>query len=83
MSNEVRDTIAAEIRAEMARKQKTQYDLADVLGIPQSAVSLRLNGKRPFRAEELPIVAGLLGVPVERFYSDASNTPASTGSAAA
>lgn len=67
MSDDVRQGIASEVRAELARQKKTQYDLAKVLGLPQPAVSLRLTGRRPFKAEELVAVAGFLGVPVAQF----------------
>lgn len=61
------ERIAAEVRAELARQRKTQRDIADVLGLPQSAVWLRLNGDRSFRAEELVRIADALGVPVATF----------------
>jgi transcriptional regulator with XRE-family HTH domain len=63
MQPEVRNRIAGEVRAAMARSQKTQRDLAEVLGIDQPSVSLRLRGERSFRAEELAVVAEWLGVP--------------------
>lgn len=64
-----RQSIATEVRAELARQSKTQRDIADILGVPQSAVSLRLSGQRAFRAEELVILADALGVPVDRFLA--------------
>ncbi|MEU4592589.1 MULTISPECIES: helix-turn-helix domain-containing protein [Micromonospora] len=67
MHDDVRGKIAAEIRAEMARKRMTQRDLADKLGIAQPAVQLRLSGQRPFRAEELVVIAGALGVEPGQF----------------
>lgn len=62
-----RKAIADEVRAELARQSKTQRDLGEILGLPQSAISLRLAGDRPFRGEELALLAGRLGVPVEQF----------------
>lgn len=59
--------IAESVRAEMAAQRKTQDQLGTALDLPQSAVSLRLSGRRPFRAEELEAVAVFLGVPVTRF----------------
>ncbi|MCT2282590.1 helix-turn-helix domain-containing protein [Micromonospora chalcea] len=67
MHDDVRGKIAAEIRAEMARKRMTQRDLADKLGIAQPAVQLRLSGQRPFRAEELVVIAAALGVEPGQF----------------
>lgn len=62
-----RQAIAAEIRAEMARQQITQRDLAEKVGIFQQALQVRLTGARSFRAEELAAVAAALGVPVTNF----------------
>jgi hypothetical protein len=64
MSN-TRDRIAAEVRAELARQQKAQKDLIEFMGLPQPSVSLRLNGTRSFRAEELVDIADWLGVTVD------------------
>lgn len=63
--------IAAEVRAEMSRQNKTQDDLAAVLGLSQQTVSPRLRGLRSFRAEELKVVADWLQVPVSKFTSPA------------
>lgn len=62
-----RKAIAAEVRAELARQNKTQRELGSVLGLPQSSIQLRLTGSRPFRGEELAMMAGWLHVSVERF----------------
>lgn len=48
----------------MARHQKTQREAAEVLGAQQAVVSLRLTGKRSFRAEEIAVLAAWLGEPV-------------------
>lgn len=62
-----REAIAAEVRAEVARQQKSQREVGEILGLPQPSVQLRLKGSRPFRAEELVVLARAFGVPVERF----------------
>lgn len=67
MPNNVRAKIAAEVRAELARQNKTQRELADRLCITQPSVQLRLSGQRPFRAEELAVIADWLGVPAAQF----------------
>jgi transcriptional regulator with XRE-family HTH domain len=67
MPTDVREHIAAEVRAELARQGKTQRDIAAVLDLPQPSVQLRLAGKRSFRAEELALLAESLGVPVSQF----------------
>ena len=72
MPNNVRAMIAAEVRAEMARQNRTQRDLAERLGITQPSVQLRLSGQRPFRAEELPVIADWLGVPASQLLPSLS-----------
>lgn len=64
-----RASIAAEVRAEMARQRKTREDLARILGFTKQAVSLRLTGQQSFRAEELKATADWLGVPISQFTS--------------
>lgn len=62
-----KSAIAAEVRAEMARQQITQRDLADKVGMFQQALQVRLAGARSFRAEELAAVAAALGVDIHQF----------------
>jgi transcriptional regulator with XRE-family HTH domain len=71
----VRLAIAAEVRAELARQQLTQRDVAKMLGMLQPSVQKRLAGDVPFRAEELVMLAAALGVPVDRFLPVAAVTP--------
>jgi transcriptional regulator with XRE-family HTH domain len=67
MESDVRATIAAEVRAELARQNKTQRELAAALGLDHSSTWLRLRGERSFRAEELAATAEWLGVPIANF----------------
>jgi transcriptional regulator with XRE-family HTH domain len=62
MTDVLRASIAAAVRAEIARHQKTQREVALVLGLPQPSVSKRLLGEVPFRAEEIAAIAAWLGV---------------------
>lgn len=71
MPNDVRRAVAGEVRAALARHQKTQDDLAQVLGIVQPAVSARLTGKRSFRAEEIAAIAQWLDMPVSQLIPTA------------
>jgi transcriptional regulator with XRE-family HTH domain len=66
-----RERIAAEVRAEMARQQKTQRDVAAILDLPYQSVQERLYARRAFRAEELAKLAEAFAVPVSRFFPDA------------
>ena len=54
--------VAATVRAEMARRRVTQDQVAQRLGLSQSAVSRRLGGHLPFDVAELSAVAEILGV---------------------
>lgn len=56
--------VAANIRAEMARKRIAQKTVAEELGITQQSVSLRLNGRVPIDVDELAVFARLLDVPM-------------------
>lgn len=64
-----RDRIAAEVRAELGRQGKTQRQVAELVGMTQQSLALRLAGTRSFRAEEIALLAEKLGVPVDRFLS--------------
>lgn len=69
-TSEIRERVAAEVRAELARQKVTQREVGEFLDLVQPAVQLRLAGKRPFRVEELITLADKLGVPVARFIPD-------------
>jgi len=57
--------VAANVRAEMARRRARQSDLAQVLDLSQSAVSKRLAGTIPLDLDELGGIATFLNVPIE------------------
>lgn len=59
-----RQAIAAEVRAALARHDKSQRDLAAVIRIDQASTWARLRGKRSFRAEEIAVIAAWLDMPV-------------------
>lgn len=61
-SKGITQRVAEEVRAQMARKNVTQVRLAQVLDLPQSSVSLRVRGKRPFALPELERLADLFEV---------------------
>jgi transcriptional regulator with XRE-family HTH domain len=64
------ERVAAEIRAELARKQIPQSRLAAVLGISEVGVSRRMRGETPLDINELVKIAGFLGVPVSQFMPE-------------
>lgn len=55
--------IVASIKAELARRGKTQRDVAGKLGISEAAVSERFNGKTRITVDELYAIAELLDMP--------------------
>jgi transcriptional regulator with XRE-family HTH domain len=60
--------IAAEVRAWMARRQRSGRSLALELGCSEIYLSRRLTGKVPFDVAELATIADLLEVPVSVFF---------------
>lgn len=68
MSNAKRT--ADNVRAEMARRRVPQIEVAQLLGLSQTAVSRRLNGGTDFSVRELIAVAGLLGVPASTLLGE-------------
>lgn len=67
MGENIRRTVGANVRAEMARNRVTQDQVAEVLGISQPQVSKRLLGEIAFDVVELEVVGQLLGVPASTF----------------
>ncbi len=60
--------IAAEVRAELARKQLSGVRAARALGWTQNYISRRLSGTVPFDVADLLAIAELLEVPVGAFF---------------
>jgi transcriptional regulator with XRE-family HTH domain len=61
------DVVIAEIKAEMARQDVTQTELARRLGWIQTSVSKRLTGKVALRAQDIEQIADALGVSLNDF----------------
>lgn len=57
-------TVAATVRAELARRRVQQATVAEALSLSQTAVSRRLAGLIPFNVDELVQVARLLDMSV-------------------
>lgn len=66
--------VATNIRAELARAGISQTAAARALGLADSSLSRRLNGRHSFRVSELYALADLIGVPVHAFIG--VNSPA-------
>ena len=64
----VDEQIGALVHQLMWQNRMTQRDMADRLGIQQSAMSRKLRGGRPWLAAEVATVAGALGVSPGELY---------------
>ena len=56
--------VAANVRAELARRRITQTDVAERLGVSRQNVAQRLNGSVDFRVGELISIANMLGITI-------------------
>lgn len=70
MGTNHRDTVAANVRAEVARRRARQTDLAALLGISQQAMSRRLTGEVAFDVDELQALASHLEVPASELLGE-------------
>jgi transcriptional regulator with XRE-family HTH domain len=66
-----RETIAEEIRALMARRQVSQTELAQAVGVSQATFSERIRGRKPFNLDQLDAIAEHLNVSVESIVTAA------------
>jgi transcriptional regulator with XRE-family HTH domain len=66
----VREHVAAEIRAELARRRMSVRQAARQLGWGSTATHRRLTGESPLDAGHLHEIARMLGVPVQQFFPD-------------
>lgn len=62
-----RAKIAGEIRAELARQNKTVASLAVAIGMDPATLGRRLKGDKPFYFEELEAVSQFLGFRLSEF----------------
>lgn len=75
MTTDLQAAIAREIRAEMARQQVTQMELAARLGTDQAVVSRKLRGEGSrFTTRDIERWAAALGVPVTQLLPTAEPT---------
>lgn len=65
-----RMAIAANVRAEVARKGIARSEVADLLGMSQSALSRRLTGTASFSAEDIAALADYLATSVDALLGE-------------
>lgn len=58
----LRETVAANVRAELGRSRISQMKAAEAIRMSAPALSKRLNCQLPFTIDELDALAALLGV---------------------
>jgi transcriptional regulator with XRE-family HTH domain len=70
MSVHGNEAVAANIRAESARRRVRQSDLAEAVGLSQATISRKLSGQVPLTIDEVYAVAEVLHVPVHVLVPD-------------
>ena len=66
-----RSRVAAEVRAEIARQQKSKASVAQAAGISPDSLRRRLDGVYPFYVEEIDAICFFLGIPLGEFMARA------------
>jgi transcriptional regulator with XRE-family HTH domain len=77
MGEPVTETVAGEVRAEIARQKIDRRKLAADAGMSRSALARRLSGTVPFDVSELQRIAVALGKPAAHFLpaAEVASTP--------
>jgi hypothetical protein len=63
--------IAAEVRAELGRRNINVAAFERKVGWPRTYLQRRLNGDTPWKVTDLEVIASALGVPSDRFHQPA------------
>ena len=63
--------VARRVRGLTAETKTKQSAIASALHLSRMATWRRMSGETPFTAGDLIVIAGVLGVPVAAFYTDA------------
>lgn len=74
-------TVAANCRAEAARRGRTAQDIADATGIHRVTLGRRLNGSASFTINELVAIAACLSVPLSTLLAGVEDAHAKAASA--
>lgn len=67
--------VAANVRAELARQNKTRRELAAALRVDEHRIGKRTRGLVPFSVDEIVAVARFLGVTVEELVGRPEGDP--------
>jgi len=63
-------TVLSEVLALMGRQRMKQAQLGRIIGVSQSGVSERVNGRVDFSIHELELLAAHFDVPITYFFAD-------------
>lgn len=63
------EIVAANIRAEAARRRLSQVQLGELIGMSQGAINKRWTGKRQWQLEDIEAVAALFGIEVRELVT--------------
>lgn len=66
------ELIVSNVRAEVARRNLTQKELAPIIGISRQSLNHRMNCKVNFKPEELKTIADYLDIDPTTFYRASS-----------
>lgn len=72
MTSSLNDFVAAEVRAELARRNRSREELAKALDVSRATLNRRLAGDQAFTLAELEQVAEFFGCPVDAFMPAAA-----------
>lgn len=64
------ERVAEGVRIELAVQRRDQAELAAAIGRSRNYVSLRVNGKAPFKLDEIEAAAAWLGVDLESLAAE-------------
>lgn len=73
--SDVHAYVAAEVRAELARRKMTVSEAANRLGWKMTSAHRRITGQSPLDVQHLHEIARLLDVPVEQFFPPRRGRP--------
>lgn len=77
VSNNIADrSVAANVRAEIARAGVSQSSVAEALGISKAGLSRRMNGHLSFRVSELVAICDLIGISPHTLMSSGTSARA-------
>ncbi|UAJ80194.1 helix-turn-helix domain-containing protein [Leifsonia sp. ZF2019] len=66
------ESIAAEVRAQIARAARTHSSIAEETGIPKATLSRKTTGKTPFNVIEVAQIAVALGIDPDDIFRAAA-----------